>query len=268
MTYCVGLSLDEGLIFMSDTRTNAGMDNISVFRKTKVWQVPGERALVLLSAGNLGTTQSVISILDERSKAASDRSVALIEQPSMFQTATLVGQTLREVIQRAAEGGGPKAESKFGASLILGGQIKGGPPRLFLIYPEGNFIEATEDTPFFQIGETKYGKPIIVRAYSPTLGFADAARLLLVSFDSTLKANLSVGLPLDLTMYRRDSFQVEPAMRIDSDDPYYLQVTHGWSTALQAALEALPPMPLQDMARAPRSREPHLPTGEKADGDA
>lgn len=266
MTYCVGLSLDAGLMFMSDTRTNAGVDNISVFRKTKAWVTPGERVLVLMSAGNLATSQSVVSLLDERNRAAGDREAALMGQPSMFQTATLVGRTLSEVIARTTLAAGPKAETSFGASFILGGQIKGGPPRLFLIYPEGNFIEATQDTPFFQIGETKYGKPIIVRAYDPALSFAEAGRLLLVSFDSTLKANLSVGLPLDMTIYRRDSFTLDPPTRIEADNPYYRSVTQGWSAALQATLDALPPMPVEQMAAAqPLTREPHLPTGERTD---
>jgi len=160
MTYCVALRLDRGLVFMADTRTNAGVDNISTFRKMRSWVAPGDRFVTILSAGNLATTQSVVSLLDERSKAASERNPSIMEQPSMFQIARLVGDTLREVIGAHAEAG-QKADA-FKATLIIGGQVAPGPPRLFLVYPEGNFIEASEDTPFFQIGETKYGKPILV----------------------------------------------------------------------------------------------------------
>src|SRR5690606_35309455 len=169
MTYCVGLKIDRGLVFMSDTRTNAGVDSISTFRKMYVWEEPGERVLVMLSAGNLATTQAVVSLLDERSKAPADRAPSIFQTPSIYQTARLVGDTVKEVIASSAPSG-QKADA-FGASFILGGQIRGTEPRLFLIYPEGNFIETSEDTPFFQIGETKYGKPILVRAYEPGMTF-------------------------------------------------------------------------------------------------
>src|SRR5690606_34428683 len=155
MTYCVGLQIDRGLVFMSDTRTNAGMDSISSFRKMHVWEQPDERVIVLMSAGNLATTQAVISLLEERSKAVADRHSTVLETPSMYQTARLVGDTVKEVIAGSAPAG-QKADA-FHASFILGGQIRGSEPRLFMVYPEGNFIEATDDTPFFQIGETKYG---------------------------------------------------------------------------------------------------------------
>lgn len=160
----------------------------------------------------------------------------------MYQTARLVGNTVKEVIVSSSPDG-QKADSNFNASFILGGQIRGGEPRLFMIYPEGNFIEASEDTPFFQIGETKYGKPIIVRAYEQTMTFAESAKLLLVSFDSTLKSNLSVGLPLDLLFYERDSFAIRLKKRIDQDDPYYRTVTDGWSNALKSAFASLPDFP-------------------------
>jgi putative proteasome-type protease len=163
------------------------------------WQSE-ERFVTILSAGNLATTQSVISLLDERSKAVNDRAPSVLGEPSMFQVAKLVGDTLREVIAANAQVG-QKADSAFNATIILGGQIGEGEPRLFLIYPEGNFIEASEDTPFLQIGETKYGRPILVRAFDPAMSFEDAIKLLLVSFDSTIKANLSVGLPLDFMGY-------------------------------------------------------------------
>lgn len=238
MTYCVGLRIDRGLVFMSDTRTNAGMDSISVFRKMYVWEEPGERVLVMLTAGNLATTQSVVSLLDERIKAPSKRGPSLMQTQSMFQTARLIGDTVKEVIGISATDG--ETAEAFRASFILGGQIKGGDPCLFLIYPEGNFIEATDDTPFFQIGETKYGKPIIVRAYDPAMSFEEAVKLLMVSFDSTLKANLSVGMPLDLLYCERDSFRIAHRSRLTQDDAYYRAIAEGWSQALKTAFRSLP----------------------------
>ncbi|CAH2401618.1 MAG: peptidase [Mesorhizobium sp.] len=242
MTYCVGLKIDRGLVFMSDTRTNAGMDSISTFKKMHVWEEPGERVIVLMSAGNLATTQAVVSLLDERTKAVADRHATLLETPSMYQTVRLVGDTVKEVIASSSPAG-EKADSYFNASFILGGQIKGSAPRLFMIYPEGNFIESTEDTPFFQIGETKYGKPIIIRAYEKAMSFAETVKLLLVSFDSTLKSNLSVGLPLDLLFYEKDAFKVSLKKRIAQDDQYYRTISDGWSNALKAAFASLPDFP-------------------------
>ncbi|KFB10164.1 proteasome-type protease [Nitratireductor basaltis] len=238
MTYCVGLKIDRGLVFMSDTRTNAGVDNVSVFRKMHSWAKPGERVLVLLSAGNLATTQAVISLLEERSKAPDERNPTILEAPSMYQAARLVGDTVKEVIQQSAPTG--QNADAFGASFILGGQINGMEPRLFLIYPEGNFIESGEDTPFFQIGETKYGKPILVRAHEPTMSFEETVKLLLVSFDSTLKSNLSVGMPLDLLYYERDSFKIAMQKRFEQDDSYYRAISDGWSSALKTAFASLP----------------------------
>lgn len=240
MTYCVGMKLDRGLVFMSDTRTNAGVDNVSKFRKLFTWSVPGERALVLMTAGNLATTQAVVSILEERTKAPSERRPSILELPTMFQIARLVGETLREVIQANAATG-QKADSTFNSTMILGGQIKGIEPRLFLIYPEGNFIEASDDTPFFQIGETKYGRPILVRAYDPGMSVEEAVKLLMVSFDSTVKANLSVGLPLDLQIVEKDSIRLGPSKRIEADDPYFAQISSGWGDALKKAFDSLPP---------------------------
>ena len=242
MTYCVGLKIDRGLVFMSDTRTNAGMDSISTFKKMHVWEEPGERVIVLMSAGNLATTQAVISLLDERNKAIGERHATLLETPSMYQTVRLVGDTVKEVIAQSSPAG-EKADSYFNASFILGGQIKGSPPRLFMIYPEGNFIESTDDTPFFQIGETKYGKPIIIRAYERTMSLAETVKLLLVSFDSTLKSNLSVGLPLDLLFLEKDTFKVGLKKRIGQDDQYYRAISEGWSNALKTAFASLPDFP-------------------------
>ena len=185
MTYCVGYTLDKGIVFISDTRTNSGVDNISTFRKMAIWDTPDDRCITLLSAGNLATTQAVVSLLEERSKSPQDRAPSIMAAESMFQVATLVGNTLREVIATHAMTG-QRADATFNATLLLGGQVKGGKQRLFLIYPEGNFIEASDDTPFFQIGETKYGRPILLRAYDPDMTFEEAVKLLLVSFDSTI----------------------------------------------------------------------------------
>ncbi|MCO6390421.1 peptidase [Aliihoeflea aestuarii] len=241
MTYCVGLKIDRGLVFMSDTRTNAGIDSISSFRKMTVWKKEGERVIVLLSAGNLATTQAVVSLLDERSKAHAERAPSILETPSMFQTARLVGDTVKEVITNSAPVG--QNADAFGASFILGGQMRGSEPRLFMIYPEGNFIESSDDTPFFQIGETKYGKPILVRAYDPQMTFAETAKLLMVSFDSTLKSNLSVGLPLDMLFMERDTYKIALQKRVGADDPYYRQISDGWSDALRNAFRSLPDFP-------------------------
>ncbi|MBM3566992.1 MAG: peptidase, partial [Alphaproteobacteria bacterium] len=231
MTYCVGMRLNRGLIFMSDTRTNAGVDNIATFRKMFTWSTPGDRVITLMAAGNLATTQSVVSLIDERSKVPAERTPSILDAPSMFQVARIVSDLLREVI-RANVQSGQNADSTFNATLILGGQISTGEPRLFMLYPEGNFIEASVDTPFFQIGETKYGRPILVRAYDPAMSFENAVKLLMVSFDSTIKANLSVGLPLDLQTYEVDSFRVGHNLRIEADDPYYQSISAGWGDAL------------------------------------
>lgn len=240
MTYCVGLCLNDGIVFMSDTRTNSGVDNISTFRKMHTWEVPGERAITILSAGNLATTQAVVSLLDERSKAHAERRPDILNAPTMFQIATLVGQTLREVIASNASGGMVADSGIFNATLLVGGQVGEGEQRLFMIYPEGNFIEASNDTPFFQIGETKYGRPIILRAYDPAMGFEEAVKLLLVSFDSTIKANLSVSPPLDVHVYEKGSLKLGRVFRIEGDDPYFQEISTGWGVALRDAFRQLP----------------------------
>lgn len=239
MTYCVGLMLTKGLVFMSDTRTNAGIDNISTFRKMTTWETPGERSITLMSAGNLATTQAVVSMLEERAKSVEERNPGILETPSMFQAARMVGDLLKEIIADNAETG-QRADSAFNATLLLGGQIGEGEPRLFLIYPEGNFIEASEETPFLQIGETKYGKPILVRAYDPDMSFEDAIKLMLVSFDSTIKANLSVALPLDVHVYETDSLKNGRIFRVEREDDYYQTVSGSWGDALKAAFDHLP----------------------------
>jgi len=239
MTYCVGLRLNKGLVFMADTRTNAGVDDVSQVKKMTSWEVPGERVITLLSAGNLATTQAVVSLVDERTKAPEDRSPSILKAPSMFQVASIFGNTLRDVVKNY-EHAGPASESLFGATLILGGQIKGSEPRLFLVYPEGNFIESSVDNPFFQSGETKYGRPILVRALHADMSFEEAVKLLFVSFDSTIRANLSVDLPIDLQVHAVDECRVTHQRRFDRGDAYFQDISKGWSEALRSALNALP----------------------------
>jgi putative proteasome-type protease len=236
------MTLDKGLVMMSDTRTNSGVDNISVFRKMFHWCVPGERIVSIMTAGNLATTQAVVSLIEERNKAPEERRPSVLEAPTMFQVATIAGGLLRDVIagRQAENGMGMGAGPRFSASMIVAGQIKGMEPRLFLIYPEGNFIEASFDTPFFQIGETKYGRPIILRGYDRTMSFEDAVKLLLVSFDSTVAANLSVGLPFDLLVMERDRFEPLHQRRILSNDPYFKTISASWGEALRDAFHSLP----------------------------
>ncbi|MET1755170.1 proteasome-type protease [Novosphingobium sp. RD2P27] len=251
MTYCVGMMLDRGLVLMSDTRTNSGVDNISVFRKMFHWSVPGERIVAVLTAGNLATTQSVVSQLEERNKAPSERQNSLLEAPTMFQVATVVGDVLRDTIASRASNNGQAAASTFSASMIVAGQIEGMEPRLFLVYPEGNFIEASFDTPFFQIGETKYGRPILIRGYDRDMSFESAVKLLMLSFDSTLKANLSVGLPLDLLVIERDGLEPLHERRIDGGNRYFQTVSAGWGEALKKAFLSLPEYAFDEQARSP-----------------
>jgi len=227
-------------VLMSDTRTNSGVDNISVFRKMFHWSKPGERIISLMTAGNLATTQAVISKLEERTKAPPDRHNSLLELPTMFQVAAEAGRLLRQTVRETQDENGMHGKGRFTASLIVAGQIKGMEPRLFLIYPEGNFIEASWDTPFFQIGETKYGRPILIRGYDRQMSFEDAVKLLTVSFDSTLKANLSVGLPLDLMVIKRDTFEPLHTKRMEHGDPYFDAISNSWSDALRSAFLSLP----------------------------
>ncbi|RYJ03591.1 MAG: peptidase [Acetobacteraceae bacterium] len=242
MTYCVGLYLREGLVLLSDTRTNAGVDNISVFGKMQVEEVPGERVLVLLSAGNLAITQAVWNRLQEGVRLDGE-TLTLRSVDSMFHAAQLVGQAVREVF--AADGPSLSAQGvRFDISLMLGGQIGGpgvhNPPRLFLIYAAGNFIEATTDTPFLQIGEHKYGKPILDRVIGFDTPLMDGVKLVLISMDSTLRSNLTVGMPIDLLVYRADGFAVTLRRRITEEDPYFRAISEGWSQALRNAYLALP----------------------------
>ena len=238
MTYCVGICVEEGLVMLSDTRTNAGLDNISTFSKMQVLEVPGERVLVMLCAGNLAVTQAVWNRL-ETGVLLDGRVRRLAEMPDMFCAAQLVGTAVREV--QAADGPSLAAQGiGFDCSLLLGGQVAGGPPRLYLIYAAGNFIEATADTPFLQIGEHKYGKPILDRVLTPHVSLGEAVALTLVSMDSTIRSNLSVGLPLDLAVVRCDPPRLAQRRRITEDDPYYRTIREGWSKAMREAYLALP----------------------------
>ena len=239
MSYCVALKLSRGLVFMSDTLTNGGLDNISRYPKTFSWGVPGERQILLTTAGNLATSQSVVSFLSEQTKTHDKRKPSILEAPSMFQVARTVSQTLADVIKTSSNGQ-QQAESTFSSTFILGGQIKGGEVGLYLIYPEGNFIEVSEENPFFQIGETKYGRPILVRAFESNMTFEDAIKLLMVSFDSTIKANLSVGPPLDLHIYEIDRYAPPKSLVIEAENPYFKMVSREWAQALKESLHSLP----------------------------
>ena len=239
MTYCVGLTLDRGIVFASDTRTNAGFDNIATFQKMHVWEAKGERLVVLLTAGNLAVTQAVVSILKEQIAASGENGEPnLMNAPTMFQAARVVGEALKDIRKTDGEALGLSAES-FSASFILGGQIKGEDPRLFQIYNEGNFIETTPDTPYLQIGEHKYGKPILDRVVVAPMRMGEAAKLVLLSFDSTLRSNLSVGMPIDLLIYRRDSFEIGEQRRIEENDPYFRKLSAAWSEALRDSFARL-----------------------------
>ncbi len=238
MTYCVGLLLNDGLVMAADTRTNAGVDNIARFRKLHTWAVPGERVFVLLTAGNLAVTQAVVSLLTEGAAAGKRRNALpnLFAASTMFQAARVVGRAIREVKRIDGEALGESGEA-VQTSFIFGGQIGLERPRLFNIYSAGNFIEATADTPFFQIGEHKYGKPILDRVAQPSMGLGQGAKMVLVSFDSTLRSNLSVGLPIDMLAYEKNSLKLDHVRRIGEDDPYFHKVSAQWSQALRAAFK-------------------------------
>lgn len=237
MTYCVAMRLKEGLVFVSDTRTNAGVDHIAIFRKMHVFERRGERSIVLLTSGNLATAQSVISNLCERTQdEATDN---LFSVTSMFGAARLIGDTVNEVIMRSEHQSQQCQGVDFGCNILLGGQISGERPRLFHVYPQGNFIEATEDTPYFQIGESKYGKPILDRIIGFDTPIERATKCALISFDSTMKSNISVGMPLDFARYREDSFELQ-IERIAEDDEYFRSLRVAWGTGLRRLFEELP----------------------------
>jgi putative proteasome-type protease len=243
MTYAVGLLVNEGLVLAADTRTNAGFDNIATFKKLHTWSKPGERVFVLLTAGNLAVTQGVVSLLTEGAQALRKSAPAsLFTVKTMFQAARVVGQAVREVRKVDGEALESNSES-FSAGFILAGQIGEERPRLFQIYAAGNFIEATPDTPYFQIGEHKYGKPILDRAVRFDTDLYDALKISLISMDSTMRSNIGVGLPIDVTVIRRDRFEPEVVRRIEADEPYFHDLSERWSAALRAAHKGIPRPP-------------------------
>jgi putative proteasome-type protease len=239
MTYCVGLKLDRGLVMAADTRTNAGLDNVASFKKLQVWEKPGDRVICLLSAGNLAVTQAVVSLLGERMAGNESGSPSLFTVDTMFQAARVVGQATRDV--RAIDGDAlVKNSESFSVTFLLGGQIRGEEPRLFQIYSAGNFIEASDDTPFLQIGEHKYGKPILDRVTDRQMRLGQAAKLVLLSFNSTLRSNLSVGMPIDMLLYNTDSFSAHRQTRIEENDPYFSDLSRMWSEKLRDAVAEIP----------------------------
>jgi len=245
MTYCVALRVEAGIVALSDTRTNAGLDNIAMFRKTFTYEVPGERAIALLCSGNLSVTQEVRTKLSRAMKdAAADPEAGietLLNCPTMHRVARLIGETMKTV-QSEMRHGMSGGDDILAASILVAGQRKGGKLRLYMVYSEGNFIEATADTPYFQIGEHKYGKPILDRIIKPETSISDAAKCVCVSMDSTLRSNLSVGMPLDLTIIPRDEFRFSVRRRIESDDPEFTQISRAWGAVLQRGFDSLPEM--------------------------
>jgi putative proteasome-type protease len=237
MTYCIGVMVEAGIIFASDSRTSAGMDNIGKFCKMTLFERAGDRVIVLLSSGNLAGTQAVIGILNQRCVAA-DGIASLWSARTMFDVAVLVADAVRDIERR--DGQYLQESEAFNASFIVGGQIRGEPMRLFRIYAEGNFIEAEEATPFFQTGETKYGKPIIDRVITRHTPLSDATKCVLVSFDLTMRSNLSVGMPIDLICYERDALNVCMRRRLDAGDAYFTALGHDWSEGTRNVFRQLP----------------------------
>ncbi|MDQ3058332.1 MAG: proteasome-type protease [Pseudomonadota bacterium] len=240
MTYCVAAKLNAGLVFLSDSRTNAGVDHISTYRKMIAYEKPGDRFMVLLSAGNLSISQSVREILqiEHIKDPEGGEPITIWNAKSMFDAARVLGSAIRRVYERDAAAL-RKADLDFNVSLILGGQIKGEGMRLFMVYSAGNFIEATDETPYFQVGESKYGKPVLDRVLTPTTPLDEAAKCLMVSMDSTIKSNLSVGLPLDLVVYEADAFKSDKIVCIDHDNPYYQMLHNNWGKKLREVFDSI-----------------------------
>jgi len=241
MTYCVGVLLNEGIVMASDSRTNAGVDNIATFSKMTVFERVGDRVIILLSSGNLAGTQAAVSLLRQRSDGSQTKT-GIWSARTMFDVAVIVSDAVRDMEQRDGKHLAGSA-TPFNASFIVGGQIRGEPMRLFRTFAEGNFIEAGIDTPFFQTGEAKYGKPIIDRVITPATSLADAMKCVLVSFDSTMRSNLSVGMPIDLACYRRDSYHLTIRHRIDPGDPYFVALSKQWSEGVKAVFRQMPDVP-------------------------
>jgi putative proteasome-type protease len=246
MTYCCGILVREGLVMFADTRTNAGVDNIATFRKLHVFTRPGQRIMAIATAGNLSISQSVVSMLREGwENPETGETETLMNAQTLFQAAQLAGRTIRHL--DAVEGAALEAaDVKFDVSLLLGGQIKGERPRLFMLYSAGNFIECTQDTPYLQVGEHKYGKPVLDRAITYDIDLYDALKVGLVSVDSTMRSNLSVGLPLDIMVMRRDALDAELNYRIEPGEPYFHDLRERWSAALRAAHAAIPRPPYKN----------------------
>jgi putative proteasome-type protease len=240
MTYCVGLLLADGLVMVSDSRTNAGVDHIATFRKMSVWENPGERTIVMLASGNLAITQAVVNLLNEGHMLENSAdALTMMHVPSMFDAARLVGAAIREVFR--SDGPALKAQgTEFNCAMILGGQIRGRRLRLFHVYSAGNFIEATPETPYFQVGETKYGKPILDRVVHNRTSLVEAAKCCLISMDSTLRSNISVGLPIDVAIYKRDALKLGVHERIDDSNPYFNDIRKRWSEGLRSVFQQLP----------------------------
>jgi putative proteasome-type protease len=247
MTYCVGVLVRDGLVMIADTRTNAGIDNISTFRKLHIFEEKGERIIAVASAGNLSVTQTVLSVLAEGVvNPKTDELETLMNAPTMFQAAQRLGRTAREVGKTMGESL-EAAEINYDVSFLIGGQIKGGRGmRLFMVYPAGNFIECTRDTPYLQIGEHKYGKPVLDRAITHDIDLYDALKVGLVSVDSTMRSNLSVGMPLDVLVVRRDVFHAELNYRIEPGEPYFQGLRDRWSAALREAHNTIPRPPYKN----------------------
>ncbi len=238
MTYCVAMSLDAGMIFASDSRTNAGVDQIARFSKMRVFARDGDRVVVTLSSGNLSITQNALSVLDQRARNPGEE-MTLWNATSLFDIARLTGDALREVKTRD----GPYLQQNnidSHANFIVGGQVKGEVPRLFEVYSEGNFIEATPDTCYFQIGESKYGKPVIDRVVKRSTGLLEATKCTIVSFDSTMRSNISVGLPIDLVVYETDALAIRLQRRIEESDPYFQMIHSQWGEGLRRVFAQLP----------------------------
>ena len=240
MTYCVAIKLNAGLVFLSDSRTNAGLDQISSFRKMMVYEKAGDRFMVLLSAGNLSISQSVREILQTEQLKDGDtgENLTIWNAKSMFDAARVLGAAVRHVHER--DGTALKrAGVDFNVSMVFGGQIKGEGMRLFQVYSAGNFIEATSETPYFQVGESKYGKPVLDRVLTPETPLDEAAKCALVSMDSTLKSNLSVGLPLDLVVYEVDRFSTGKIVCIDENNPYFRMLHDSWGHKLRQVFDSI-----------------------------
>ena len=245
MTYCVGILVREGLVMIADTRTNAGLDNIATFRKLHMFEKPGERAIGLATAGNLAVSQSVLTLVGEGlPNPESGETESLYTVNSIFKAAQLVGRAIREVHRvDGATQEQQQSQGPFDVAMLLGGQMSGDRLRLFMIYSAGNFIEATADTPYLQIGEHKYGKPILDRSVTEKTELYDALKLGLISMDLTIRSNLGVGLPIDLLVVRRDAMKAELTYRIDGSEPYFHDLRERWSSALRAAHVAIPRPP-------------------------